>query len=140
MRPRKTWEGSCGPLPYQTREQPKTIVRNLTHTTIPLGNSCEIHGFPYFDTNSSTLAYFQPGRGFTRFKIEAVFFSRDASADGCVSATGFFLCLLAAGLVVDFFGLSLVARGVFGAFAIWLLPLVMVVEKIVSLIRWLIQL
>ena len=33
MRPRKTWEGSCGPLPYQTREQPKTIVRNLTHTT-----------------------------------------------------------------------------------------------------------
>ncbi len=34
MRPRKTWEGSCGPLPYQTREQPKTIVRNLTHTTL----------------------------------------------------------------------------------------------------------
>lgn len=28
------WERSRGPLPYQTREQPKTIVRNLTHTTV----------------------------------------------------------------------------------------------------------
>ena len=34
MRPRKTFEESCGPLPYQTREQPKTIVRNLTDTTV----------------------------------------------------------------------------------------------------------
>ena len=37
MRPRKTFEGSCGPLPYQTREKPYTIVRNLTDTTL---NSC----------------------------------------------------------------------------------------------------
>jgi hypothetical protein len=37
MQPRKTWEWSCGLLPYQIREKPKTTVRNLTATT-ELGN------------------------------------------------------------------------------------------------------
>ena len=33
MRPRETFEGSRGPLPYQFGEKPYTNVRNLTDTT-----------------------------------------------------------------------------------------------------------
>lgn len=34
MQPRKTFEESCGLLPYQIREKPYNKVRNLTDTTV----------------------------------------------------------------------------------------------------------